>query len=344
MVETHPRSKSLPLIDDIEINSVLATLERRGISPQDIVKKAHIPTVRSFDSPRFLSARSVLRVMSIGAREAEWDGLSWHAATDTPITQIGSWGRTVSRRRTLREGIRSFCHAYGRSINFIDLGLTFGRESAWFWRRRQLSPVDPDGELQGEQFTLGAMVKVVRHFAGDHWFPTEIRMDSDRADWLDPVLELEKTRLSYGHAAMAISVPFELLDLVASRASIAEVDLDPTPTGRTDPDDFIGSLLFALQPLVGATPLSIELGAEIAGTTTRTLRRWLQREGTTWRGVVDRVRMDRSRDLLRNSMRPIAAIAYEVGYSDPAHFTRAFKRWTEESPAAYRRRRQCGES
>jgi AraC-like DNA-binding protein len=339
-VETHSRAAPLPLIDDIEIKSVLATLEQRGIASHELLKKAHVPTARSDASPRFLSARSVLRVLSLGAREAEWDSLSWRSAVDTSIAEIGSWGQNVSRCRTLRETIQSFCHSYRRSINFLDLGLTTGRESAWFWRRRHLPSVDPAGEEQGEQFTLGAMVKVVRHFAGADWFPTEVRMDSDCADWLEPVLDVEKTRLSFGYAAMAIAVPFEFLDVPVRRPSIA--GLGPG-TGRTEPDDFIGSLLLALEPIVSMTPLSIELGAEIAGTSPRTLRRWLQREGTTWRRVVDRVRLEKSIDLLQNSMRPVAEIAYEVGYSHPAHFSRAFQRWTQESPTDYRRRRQCGE-
>jgi AraC-like DNA-binding protein len=83
---------------------------------------------------------------------------------------------------------------------------------------------------------------------------------------------------------------------------------------------------------------SIELGAEIAGTSPRTLSRWLRQEGTSWRRVVDGIRLERSVELLQNSPLSVADISFELGYSDSAHFTRAFRRWTGECPRAYRRR------
>ena len=41
--------------------------------------------------------------------------------------------------------------------------------------------------------------------------------------------------------------------------------------------------------------------------------------------------------LLINSQQSAAAISRELGYRDPAIFTRAFRRWTGVSPSQYRR-------
>jgi AraC-like DNA-binding protein len=41
--------------------------------------------------------------------------------------------------------------------------------------------------------------------------------------------------------------------------------------------------------------------------------------------------------LLRSSDLSIETVAERVGYSDVANFTRAFRRWTGSTPAAYRR-------
>jgi len=49
-------------------------------------------------------------------------------------------------------------------------------------------------------------------------------------------------------------------------------------------------------------------------------------------------RMKEARHLLENSDLSVSAVSDELGYSDPAHFTRAFNRATGISPKAYRRR------
>ncbi len=68
----------------------------------------------------------------------------------------------------------------------------------------------------------------------------------------------------------------------------------------------------------------------------RTLQRRLNDWGVTFEELVDEYRRDRALRFLRRSDHSILEIAYSLGYSDPAHFTRAFKRWTGASPRSYR--------
>ena len=83
--------------------------------------------------------------------------------------------------------------------------------------------------------------------------------------------------------------------------------------------------------LIDAIPLSLELGAEIAETSPRTLRRRLAHEGTSWRRILDRVRFEACERRMLESSLTLTEIAGELGYSDQAHFTRAFYRWTGEA-------------
>jgi len=70
----------------------------------------------------------------------------------------------------------------------------------------------------------------------------------------------------------------------------------------------------------------------------RTLKRRLQKEGTTFKAVRDRVRSETAAALLSNRSLKIGAVAQCVGFVETASFTRAFSRWSGSSPARYRER------
>lgn len=68
----------------------------------------------------------------------------------------------------------------------------------------------------------------------------------------------------------------------------------------------------------------------------RTLQRKLQQEGTTFFEIADEVKKHLAMRYLQNAHYQVKDIAYTLGYNDPSAFLRAFKRWTGQTPAAYR--------
>ena len=53
--------------------------------------------------------------------------------------------------------------------------------------------------------------------------------------------------------------------------------------------------------------------------------------------IVDAVRLRHAKRLLQRPDLPMTEIAFRLGYSDPAHFTRAFRRLAKITPTHYRR-------
>ena len=52
--------------------------------------------------------------------------------------------------------------------------------------------------------------------------------------------------------------------------------------------------------------------------------------------LLARVQSERAGNLLRNPGLSVAEIGYRLGYAEPAAFTRAFTRWTGQSPLKWR--------
>jgi AraC-like DNA-binding protein len=62
----------------------------------------------------------------------------------------------------------------------------------------------------------------------------------------------------------------------------------------------------------------------------------LKAEGVGYRQVLDQTRHELAEQLVREKRYSLSQIAYLLGFSDQANFSRAFKRWTGETPSAYR--------
>lgn len=109
------------------------------------------------------------------------------------------------------------------------------------------------------------------------------------------------------------------------------------------PKDFVPALRLALEAYLPEGVPSVELAAEIAGTSVRTLQRRLASEGLSYSELIDGLRRDRAMALVTDKSVKLIDVAQALGFSDQAHFTRAFKRWTGMTPSTFRRE-LCSES
>lgn len=80
----------------------------------------------------------------------------------------------------------------------------------------------------------------------------------------------------------------------------------------------------------------IEYVAEKMGVSARTLRRRLKEEGTSYRGMLDEVRLGLASEYLANSRLPMDEISRLLGYTESGNFSHAFRRWTGQSPSEWR--------
>jgi AraC-like DNA-binding protein len=80
--------------------------------------------------------------------------------------------------------------------------------------------------------------------------------------------------------------------------------------------------------------------ASMVNVSSRSLRRQLERQGTSYRQLRDSTRYQAACELLDNSTLSLAVIAEQLGYADVRSFRRAFKRWSGVLPSDYRQRRR----
>jgi AraC-like DNA-binding protein len=85
-----------------------------------------------------------------------------------------------------------------------------------------------------------------------------------------------------------------------------------------------------------ARPTSFEVVARHLEMTARTLRRKLEEEKTSYRELVDELKMQVAIKYLRDTDLTVEDIAFSLGFSDAANFRHAFRRWTGCAPNEFR--------
>ena len=122
----------------------------------------------------------------------------------------------------------------------------------------------------------------------------------------------------------------EVAKAVESRAAERRA---PAPPGSR----FRAEVERRLEPLLASGEVGIERVARDLGYSRQTLYRKLKGEGITYEQVLDRLRRQLALRFLHEGL-SVKDAAYRLGFSDPAAFSRAFKRWTGTSPSGMRTR------
>lgn len=97
-----------------------------------------------------------------------------------------------------------------------------------------------------------------------------------------------------------------------------------------------GRIEAALMPVLHKGAPGIEALARQMGMSRATLYRRLRDEGTSFEHLLDGLRRRLALDYLSAGRVSVSEAAYLSGFSDPAAFSRAVKRWTGQSPGALR--------
>lgn len=191
-------------------------------------------------------------------------------------------------------------------------------------------------------YTMFIAVRLLRLGGGS---PKVLRMHSRR----DAMSDLERARFE-----PLVGAPIELGADAATLVLDASILAAPITSADPELADYLRGVLERAAPGGEAeAPLLREVreaiqGELVQGTVTaggiakqlglgqRTLQRRLARHGVTFAEVLDTTRRDLAERYLARPELSLSEIAYLLGYTEQASFHRAFRRWHDTTPTAYR--------
>ncbi len=115
-----------------------------------------------------------------------------------------------------------------------------------------------------------------------------------------------------------------------ANALLRELESSTTTRGRVEA---------LLMPILHTGEVRMTMVAEKLGISRQTLFRRLKAEGASFERVLDDLRHRMAVGYLQGRRTTISEASYLVGFSEPAAFIRAFRRWTGVTPNAFRAQR-----
>jgi len=266
------------------------------------------------------------------------------------------WALTVGERFDLAaQGPLGFAMAAAANLEqSFDVMARYGHvRSPWFrlqverdakrWGvvvQRQLA-LGPGGDIEMLEALLCSAQALVTTVLGRPMRDARIAVDYAAPVWADRYAETFHCPVRFGAAQTAIRLPAAWLALPCPLADAALFQLAvarlETERRRLESGDHLEARIEMLLAAAGDAGLSLDAAAAQLQLSRRTLLRRLRDAGSSFGTLLERHRMRRAEQLLATPQYTLGEIAYRLGYSDPANFSRAFRRWFGNTPGQYRR-------
>lgn len=303
-----------------------------------LLARAKLPACALDDAEALFALPSAIAFLEGSARAEGIENLGYLLGQEaSSVEGLGTFGHLILQSLTLHDAIETARRMMPSYSSGQRVALAAHGDQMWLC----VGFVDGlEPHPQTDVYTLMLMIDLVRAAAGPAWQPSEVHLTARRSSGWRDIEALSNGRIAFEQGVTAITFPRSLLSLPLSRALAGDgVQRLEAWRSSAPADDLPGSLRQAIGMLMRGRHPDIRLIAGVVGMSARTLQRRLADAGVGYARLLAQARFDAAVRLLEGPRMKLVDIALELGYSDHAHFTRAFRQWTGASPREFRQRK-----
>jgi AraC-like DNA-binding protein len=186
---------------------------------------------------------------------------------------------------------------------------------------------------------VAAIFNILRELCGPDWKPTEAWFAHREPEDVEPYRRFFGVRLRFDAEQNALVFSSSWL-----KRALPEIHPDVRRLMQKQIDaleaqhheDFPEQVRAVLRTAVATGNASAESLARLFSIHPRTLHRRLNADGTGYQELVDEIRFEVARQMLNDSNLEVSEIALMLHYADARSFIRAFRRWSDATPAHWR--------
>jgi AraC-like DNA-binding protein len=311
-------------------------LRSLGVDPGAVLAAAGLPARALDDAGARIPYLGVLRLLAECAVRARAPHFGLLAGQAWRLQDLGLLGELMRHAPTVGDALRTMVayqqlNAVGGAPVLLERGDTV--ELVYVVYQPSPGPLDAVFDT-----SLAAGLQLMRELSGPRWHPRRARLPrSAPADaevyarhFGCPVrFDAEAAAFAFGAATMARKVAgAEPQRWQALHAGLAR-EVGP---------QLVPALYRTVRSLLAQGAANRQATAQQLALHRRTFNRRLQAHGTSFRAILDEVRHEAARQLLRDTALPVIDVAAALGYAEASSFNHAFRRWSGLAPTAWRNR------
>lgn len=316
--------------------AVPGLLRSLGVAPAPVLKAAGL-SARALDSERArIPYAAMLRLLSECAARTRTPHFGLMAGAAWRLQHLGLLGELMRHAPTVGDALRTM--VVHQQLNALG-GAPVLQEQAHGVELGYVIYHPSPGPLDAAFDTaLAAGVQMMRALCGPRWHPRRVSLPRSApadaelyARHFGCSVRFDAERASMEFAVGTMARPIADADPQRLRALQIEIR-------RLDDAQLVPALYRTVRTLLAHGAADRQATAQQLALHRRTFNRRLQQQSTSFREILDDVRHEAARQLLRDTALPVIEVAATLGYAEASSFNHAFRRWSGLSPTAWRRR------
>ena len=312
----------------------------KGASQAALAERSGIDPAALQDQDNRIPFAKYVALMRAGKELAHDPALALHFGETNDMSQISVVGLIGNASETMAQAFVQISR-YGRLVVEFDgpanrFRLEHDHAGTWAVDNRE----HPNDFPELTESTFARMICGPRQF-GVTQLAKAVEVTHAAPAYLDEYARIYQAPVTFGAARNAVLLddkwtthriqlqPRYAFGILCEHADALLKQLQNSKSTR-------GRVESLLMPVLHTGDASMDTVAGKMALSRQTLFRRLKAEGTSYEKVLDELRHKLALGYLGGKKVSVNETAYLVGFSDPAAFSRAFKRWTGTSPRAMR--------
>lgn len=191
---------------------------------------------------------------------------------------------------------------------------------------------------------VAALIRFFRYVTDDAFQPSKVHLSHNEPDSTGEYERIYQCSVAFNQPEARIYFDRSLLDLPSSHAEPELLHLHEKlaseHVAKLERQDVVSRVYKVFGEVLETGQVNLDNVAERLEIKPRTLRTRLTEAGTNFNQLLADYRCNLAKHLLSDTSESIDEIVYLTGFSEPSTFYRAFKRWTGQTPVAYRNQRK----